>query len=106
MAAAPAVPLGAARASGTWQAPRTVATTATTAAGPGVIDNVKDTTRKAKDSLMQKLGEYNTKKDSKRKREEANQYEARRALEEKERYYARLEEIKLKALEKKEKKGN
>jgi YidC/Oxa1 family membrane protein insertase len=88
-----------------WQAPRTLTTTAATvdADKGGVFREAKSTARQARDTLTQKLKEYTDKGDVKEAMAKAKKYEERRALEEKERYYARMEEQRLKALEKQRK---
>lgn len=93
----PAAPLSAGAAS--WQAPRTLKTTASTVDAPkgGVFDEAKSTAQKARESLTQKLKDYSAKGDVKEAMAKAKKYEERRALEEKERYYARMEEQRLKA---------
>lgn len=89
----------------TWQAPRTMSTTATAVEDGklGLVDDAKDSAKKAKASLTQKLRDYNAKGDVKERARKAAKYEEKRALEERERYYARMEEMRLKALEQKQK---
>jgi YidC/Oxa1 family membrane protein insertase len=90
-------------ASGTsWQAPRTLTTTATTVdtGKVGIVQDATNSAKQARESLTQKLKEYTDKGDVKAAKAKAKKYEERRALEEKERYYARMEEQRLKALEK------
>jgi YidC/Oxa1 family membrane protein insertase len=100
-----AAPLSAS--SGSWQAPRTLSTTATTVSAGGKANNVfeeaKSTAKQARATLTQKLKDYSDKGDAKQAIAKAKAYEERRALEEKERYYARMEEQRLKAVEKQQK---
>lgn len=98
-----AAPLSAARTS--WQAPRTSTSTAATVdvGKVGIVQDATNSAKQARQSLTQKLKEYTDKGDAKAARAKAIKYEERRALEEKERYYARMEEQRLKALEKQQK---
>lgn len=95
-----AAPLSAAATS--WHAPRTLAATATTVetGKVGIVQDAANSAKQARESLSQKLKEYTEKGDVKAAKAKAKKYEERRALEEKERYYARMEEQRLKALEK------
>lgn len=95
-----AAPLSAARTS--WQAPRTATSTAASVdvGKVGIVQDATNSAKQARQSLTQKLKEYTDKGDAKAARAKAIKYEERRALEEKERYYARMEEQRLKALEK------
>ncbi|OIW30231.1 hypothetical protein CONLIGDRAFT_359592 [Coniochaeta ligniaria NRRL 30616] len=94
-----AAPLSAAGTS--WHAPRTLSTTAKAVdtGKVGIVQDATNSARQARESLTQKLKDYTDKGDVKAARAKAKKYEERRALEEKERYYARMEEQRLKALE-------
>jgi YidC/Oxa1 family membrane protein insertase len=94
-----AAPLSAAGTS--WHAPRTLSATAKAVdtGKVGIVQDATNSAKQARESLTQKLKEYTDKGDVKAARAKAKKYEERRALEEKERYYARMEEQRLKALE-------
>lgn len=89
-----------------WQAPRTIGTASkpvVEAAPKGVVSEVKEGASTAYNKVNTFWQEYSAKNAAKEAQAKAKKYNEKRAMEEKERYYARREELRLRALEKKQK---